>query len=137
MNLYSILADAVVAAHLAYVLFVLLGLVAILVGYVRKWGWVRNVWFRAIHFAMIAIVVVEALLSITCPLTTWETALRAKAGEQAASGSFVGRLAHELLFMDFSPQFFTVAYCVFGGLVLATFVLVPPRLRKGKAAETS
>lgn len=127
MNTYTALADLVTVIHLAYVLFVILGLVAVLIGFVLKWRWVKNPWFRLIHLSMIAIVVVESLMSITCPLTTLEYYLRRQGGQSLQGGSFVGRMAHELLFFDLPPQVFTVAYCTFGALVLATFLLVPPR----------
>ncbi len=127
MNVYSLLADAVVAAHLAYVLFVIVGLLAVLAGFVMKWRWVKNPWFRWIHFSMIGIVVVEALLSITCPLTTLENWLRIKSGAATQSGSFVGRLSHELLFINLPPHMFVYLYCAFGSLVALSLFLVPPR----------
>lgn len=129
MNLYSLTADAVVVVHAAYVGFVVLGLGVILIGCVLRWQWVRNVWFRVVHLVMIGIVVVEALFGITCPLTTWENSLRRAAGETARAESFVGRWVHDLLFYDAPPWAFTVAYCLFGGVVLATFVIAPPRRR--------
>lgn len=132
MNPYLILADIVVVLHLAYVLFVILGLVAVGVGYIRKWRWVRNRWFRLIHLSMITIVVVESLLSITCPLTTLENWFRRQAGGIQTSGSFVGRLAHELLFINLSPGWFPILYCGFGAAVLATFLLVPIQLRRAR-----
>ena len=58
MNFYRLLADFVVAIHFGYVLFVLVGMLLILVGIVLKWKWVRNFWFRMVHFLAIAIVVV-------------------------------------------------------------------------------
>ncbi len=73
---YRIAADVTVTLHLAYVAFVVLGLVAVFAGYFRSWGWVRNRWFRGIHLAMILIVVVEAWAGVVCPLTTLEYALR-------------------------------------------------------------
>ncbi len=127
MNVYSLLADAVVAAHLAYVLFVIVGLLVVLIGIVMKWRWVKNPWFRWIHFSMIGIVVVEALLSITCPLTTLENWLRIKSGAATQSGSFVGRLSHELLFINLPPHMFVYLYCAFGSLVALSLFLVPPR----------
>ncbi|MEO8495553.1 MAG: DUF2784 domain-containing protein [Planctomycetota bacterium] len=135
MNLYSLIADAVVFVHAAYVSFVVLGLAAILIGCVLRWQWVRSVWFRGVHLSMIGIVVVEALFGITCPLTTWENHLRQSAGETARAESFVGRWVHDLLFFDASPWVFTVVYCLFGAVVLATFVIAPPRrqLRKQNA----
>lgn len=127
MSIYSLLADAVVILHAAYVSFVLLGLVAILVGIPLRWKWTRNFWFRAIHLVMITVVVFEALLGITCPLTTWEYELRVAAGEDAESESFMGRLMHDLIFYDAPQWVFTVGYCVFGACVLATFIFAPPR----------
>jgi hypothetical protein len=124
---YSLLADVVVALHVAYVSFVVFGQVAIFLGVLLRWQWIRNPWFRWTHLAMITIVAVEAILDITCPLTTWEYNLRTLAGEQAAEGSFMGRLLHDLLFFDAPRWVFTTAYISFALLVLATFWLAPPR----------
>jgi hypothetical protein len=126
MVIYRWLADTVVVLHAAYVAFVIAGLLAVLMGVLLRWRWVRNFSFRAVHFLMIAVVVVESLLGITCPLTTWEDTLRLKAGEEVTQGTFIGRWAHEVLFYDAPPWVFTIAYCVFGGLVLLALVLVPP-----------
>jgi hypothetical protein len=125
MNAYTAAADVVVFVHMAYVLFVVLGLVAVVTGYLWGWQWVRNRSFRLLHLGMIGIVVVESLMAITCPLTTLEDYLRNAGGHTVTEGSFVGRLAHEVIFFDVSPQFFTLIYCAFGGLVLAALLLVP------------
>jgi hypothetical protein len=125
--LYGILADAVVVAHFAYVLFVILGLLAVLIGRLLGWNWTRRFWFRVIHLSMIAIVVAEAWLGITCPLTTWENSLRKLAGKATYEGDFVGRWAHELVFLDISQEKLTPFYTVFGLLVLLSFLVSPPR----------
>ena len=127
MNPYRFLADVVVVVHFAYVAFVVLGLVAILVGLARRWGWVRNFWFRMIHLLLIAVVVTEALGGTACPLTTWERELRVLGGEQGQPGSFVGRLVNQLLFYDLPEWVFRVLHCLFGAAVLLTFILAPPR----------
>ena len=67
-----VLADVIVVFHAAYVSFVVFGLVAILLGVVFRWNWVRNFWFRSIHLIAIGIVVGEALVGVPCPLTVWE-----------------------------------------------------------------
>ncbi len=134
MNLYSVIADAVVVIHAAYVSFVVLGLVAILIGSVLRWRWIRHFWFRVVHLSMIGVVDVEALFGITCPLTTWENHLRQAAGETARAESFVGRWVHDLLFYDAPVWVFTMVYCLFGAIVLATFVIAPP---KGRFREQS
>jgi hypothetical protein len=130
MTFYRLLADVIVLCHLAYVTFVVFGLILILVGGWVGWSWVRNFWFRIIHLGMITIVVIESLLQITCPLTVWEDALRRRAGETVQSGAFIARWAHDLMFFDAEPWVFTVAYCLFGLLVALGLWLVPPRLPK-------
>ncbi len=124
---YRFLADLIVVMHLAYVLSVILGLAAVILGWFLKWRWIRNFYFRIIHLLMIGIVVFEALFGIMCPLTTWEDDLRKAAGEDVTEGSFIGRLAHGILFVDLSEEALTVCYCIFGAVVLLTVFLIPPQ----------
>lgn len=133
MNLYRILADLVVVVHFGYVVFVVLGMGAILLGIVLRWSWVRNFWFRAVHFGMIAVVVAESLCGVLCPLTEWEDRLRELAGEANEPNSFVGRWVHQWLFVDLSSTTLAVCYCLFSLLVVAALVVAPPRWpwRKG------
>ncbi len=74
--MYGLWADVLVAIHLAYVGFVIMGQLLIGIGVVWKWAWVRNPVFRWVHLSMIGIVAVEALAGLKCPLTTWEEMLR-------------------------------------------------------------
>jgi len=126
---YGLLADLVVAVHVAYVSFVVLGQLAILIGILARWEWIRNRWFRIAHLVAILIVAVEAVLDVTCPLTDWEDRLRRLAGQTGNQGDFLGHWLHELIFYDFPPWVFTTAYLGFAALVLATFVIAPPNWR--------
>ena len=91
-----IAADLVVTFHVSYIAFVVLGMLAILVGIARGWAWVRNPRFRVAHLVAIAIVAVQALLGVACPLTTLENALRLRAGQATYPGAFIGYWAHRL-----------------------------------------
>ncbi len=124
---YRFLADVVVIAHLAFVAFVILALLCIVIGAWFGWQWVRNLWFRLIHVGMVAVVVIQSILGIACPLTTLEKHLRLRADEAVYPGSFLGHWAHELLFFDAPPWVFTVIYCLFGSLVLVSLFVAPPR----------
>ena len=128
--LYKVLADLVVTSHVAYVAFVVLGIVAIWYGIIQKREWARSRALRYTHLAMILIVVVEAWIGMTCPLTIWEQWLRTRAGQAAYQGDFIANWLHEMLFFEASPWVFTVAYTAFGLLVLATFLVAPPRPRR-------
>jgi hypothetical protein len=132
--LYSILADVVVGAHVAYVSFVLLGQLAILAGLIFRWQWIRNPWFRWIHLLMMTIVGIEAAFDVTCPLTSLESDLRRKAGEIAAGDSFLGRLLHNLIFIDAPPWVITALHISFALVVIGTFVLAPPRSFRRRVA---
>ena len=126
MNSYQLAADLVVVVHATYVTFVVAAVVLVLLGYFWNWQWVRNFWFRLIHFCMIAVVVVQSLVGVTCPLTTLENNLRLRGGESIEQASFIGYWVHELLFVDAPTWVLTVSYCLFGILVVSTFYLVPP-----------
>ncbi len=126
---FRIAADLVVVLHMAYVLVVVFGLPAIGWGIARKHEWVRNIWLRGGHLAMIVIVVGEAWAGMTCPLTTWEHQLREAAGQQSYRGAFLANLVHDWLFYDAEPWVFAILYTLFGLLVVGTFVLAPPRWR--------
>lgn len=119
-------ADLVLVTHALFVAFVFIGLVVILPGRYWRWGWVKNWWFRVIHLVAIVIVIAESWLGMICPLTEWENRLREAAGGSGYPGSFIRHWLHEALFHDFSPWIFTVAYSVFGILVLIAWMVVPP-----------
>lgn len=152
MNRHILLADTILVLHALYAATVVVMVPIILIGWWRKWEWVRNFWFRLIHLIMIGIVVVEVGFGWVCPLTTWENQLRFAGGEleerelppwdkkpgvetkvvrtQLYQNNFIARLLHSILFVDFSkiPEIVLhSAYVVFGAVILLLFILVPPR----------
>lgn len=121
------LADAVLIIHALFVVYVIAGFAAILLGWARHWRWVRNWWFRIVHLAAIGFVMAEAWLGLVCPLTDWENRLRVAAGGTAYSVPFFQHWVHEFLFYDFPAWVFTFAYTAFAILVLVAWLLVPPQ----------
>lgn len=125
----ELIADVILVAHVLFVLFVVLGLFLIYLGYALKWNWVRNRAFRVIHLVAIAIVVVQSWIGVICPLTVWEMALREKAQLETYSGSFIQHWLHNLLYYNAPEWVFIVAYTVFGSLVIASWYMVRPNSR--------
>ncbi|WP_417397280.1 DUF2784 domain-containing protein [Gimesia chilikensis] len=125
--LSKLAADAIVVIHFAFVLFVLIGQLLIMVGALAGWNWIRNFKFRLIHLGSILFVVAESLLGIVCPLTTLEKWLREQAGETSYEGDFIASWVHDALFFEAEAWVFTVCYTLFGLLVLLTFLFAPPR----------
>ena len=131
------LADAVLAAHACVAAFVVLGLVAILVGGSLGWAAVRDPRVRALHLAAIGIVVVQAWCGVECPLTTLEMALRQRAGDSTYEGSCIAHWVGRLLYHDAPPWVFVAAYSLFAAAVGAAWWWFPPRSRKSHAALTA
>jgi len=127
----TLLADAVLVVHFAFVLFVLGGFALILAGAALGWRWVRNRAFRYTHLAAIVFVAAESLVGIACPLTVWENILRRASPE---GPGFVARWMARLLYYDLPEWVFTAGYVVFASAVAVTLWLVPPggdRSREG------
>lgn len=123
---YQLLANAVLIAHVAIVLFIVAGLVLILLGGRLGWRWVRNFWLRTLHLAAIGYVAAESWLDIVCPLTSLEQWLRARAGQPTHAGDFIAFWLGKLLFYAASPWVFIAAYSGFALLVIASWVIVRP-----------
>jgi len=124
------LADLLLLLHFTFVLFVILGLAVVWVGFFREWDFVRDLRFRLLHLAAIAYVAGESVLGIPCPLTEWERDLRLKAGEGTYQGSFVQHWVHKALFYQADERVFTALYVGFFLLVAASFWWVRPKGRK-------
>ena len=124
---YLFAADAILFTHVLFVAFVVLGLLAIWAGKLLSWSWVRNPWFRLVHLVAIGVVVLQSWLGAICPLTTWEMALRERAGDTAYSGTFISHWLETLLYYQAPEWAFIVCYTVFGALVVASWFWVRPR----------
>jgi hypothetical protein len=135
--LYLALADALLFIHVLFVGFVLSGLVLIIVGHLASWSWVRNPWFRLAHLVAIAVVVLQSWLGVVCPLTSWEMALRDRAGDATYAGSFVSHWLGELLYYRAPAWMFVIAYTVFALLVVAGWFWVRPDPFRKKQRDAS
>ena len=123
----AIAADIVLTLHALFVLFVVIGLMLIVIGWWRRWRWVRNPWFRYLHLLAIAFVVLEAWVGLPCPLTLLENALRIAADGAPYASSFVGYWLQRLLYYNLPAAVFAGIYTVFLVLVLVSWFVCPPR----------
>ena len=126
-TLFLIAADAILLLHLLFVAFVVIGLALIFVGKARRWSWVRNPWFRVTHLLAIAAVVIQSWFGVICPLTTFEVALRSRAGDTIYTGSFISHWLETTLYYQVPPWVFTVCYTAFGAVVVGSWFLMRPR----------
>jgi len=83
-----LLADALVAAHLAFIVFVVVGGLLVL----RRPGW------AALHLPAVAWGAFAELTGTVCPLTPLENSLRRDAGEAGYAGGFIEHYVIPLLY---------------------------------------
>ena len=127
-RLYTLLADLILILHFAFVAFVVVGLLAVWVGWLCRWRFIRNFWFRLAHLLAIGVVAAESLAGFVCPLTIWENNLRLLAGGgERYQGSFVQHWLHRVMFFEASESTFTVLYILFFATVALSLWLVKPR----------
>jgi len=121
-----IMAEAVLATHVAVILFNLFGLVAVTVGAVCGWQFVRVGWWRMLHLLLLAAVAAQALFGRACILTLWQAALAGAAGDRAP---LIARWVNRLIYWPLPLWAFTALYILVFGYALALFWLVPVRRR--------
>lgn len=124
------LADLVFALHAGVVLFNVGGLLLIVIGGLVGWAWIRQRGFRIAHVALMALVTLEAIFGLTCPLTLLEDALRGVANEQ----SFVQRWTMALIYWNAPPWVFVLLYVAFLLAVIGAWVAWPPIASKRQGA---
>ncbi|MBH89049.1 MAG: hypothetical protein CMF71_02300 [Magnetovibrio sp.] len=117
------IADIVLLFHFCIVLFITLGFFLIPIGYKLGWEWVKDRKLRMLHFVMILFVAIEAVLGITCPLTSIEQNLRGI----NQSKSFVAYWIEQIVYWDLPTQFFLFLYCIFLGWTFLVWRLCPPK----------
>ena len=123
---YLLAADMLLLTHVLFVAFVVFGLLLILAGKLFSWGWVRNRIFRLAHLIAIGVVVVQSWFGVICPLTTWEMALREKAGDVVYGGTFMSHWLETILYYNAPAWVFVVCYTIFGLLVVVSWFWVRP-----------
>ena len=125
------LADLVFVLHAGVVLFNVGGLLLIVIGGLIGRAWIRQRGFRIAHVALMALVTLEAIFGLTCPLTLLEDALRGVANEQ----SFVQRWTMALIYWNAPPWVFVLLYVAFLLAVIGAWVAWPPIASKRQGAR--
>jgi len=130
-------ADAVALVHVGFAAFVIIGFGLIVVGQARKWGWVRNPYFRVLHLLAVGQMMAKAWFDVRCPLTMLENRLRSQA---AAAGQHsldaVAVWSHRLIFGGITNRQFAMAATALAALVAAHLVATYRQIRTATARHS-
>lgn len=120
------LADAALALHFAWILFMISG--AVLAAAAFRYGRLFEMWlFRSVHLLGIVYVGALGVLGRPCPLTLVENALRAEAGAAAYPGSFMAWHLGRLVYPDVGPLMIMVPTLCLAAFTAAVYALRPPQ----------
>jgi len=127
----ALLANFLLIFHFLYVLYIIVGLLYIWVGYFLHWTSIRNSLFRWTHLGAMGIVILETVLGIFCPLTEWEAQLRYAAGESFwYPQGFIPYWVHQLLYYNWPGWVFQLIYLLFFAGMVVTLILIPTNRKK-------
>jgi len=110
------LADLVLVAHLAYLVFLPTG------GFLA-WKWPKVV---PIHLVALAVALVSITIGFDCPLTSWEQSLRRHGGQRAYTDGFVD---HYLTGRAYPHGYAWVVQVVFAVCVVVSYAGLALRRR--------
>ena len=129
LPLANLMANVVAAAHIGYFLFVVGGVVAIVIGAVKRSEWIRSPWFRLAHLAAVYIVIIEDVFNIACPLNTIEWKFRSASDSVGEASSTAGRFLDYLLRQTIPGDVLHAMYWTLGVIVPILLLVVPLRFR--------
>jgi hypothetical protein len=119
---YRLLADMVVAAHLAYLGFIAFG------GFIA-WHW-RNL--IGAHLAAVAVGLVSITIGFECPLTSWEKSLRERGGQHPYDGGFID---HYLTGRVYPHGYDRIVQATMAAAVILAYTVLIHRRSPSRATE--
>ena len=102
---YRLAADAMVTAHLLYIVFVVVG------GFIAF----RARWILWLHVPAVLWAIYVQYVGRVCPLTAWEKEFRARAGDAGYEGGFID---HYIVPIVYPPDMPVAMHLVLGTLVI-------------------
>jgi hypothetical protein len=128
-TLAHVLADTVLAVHAGVVLFNVFWLLAIPLGGLLGWRFVRAFWWRVSHLFSLAVVAIQPLLGRYCFLTLWQEEFASIAGPTSQPNLFE-RILTAIVFWPLPPWIFVYLYVAAVLWTALMWWLVPPRLAR-------
>jgi Protein of Unknown function (DUF2784) len=127
------LAEAVLAGHVAVILFNVSSLIVVPIGAARGWHFVHIAWWRVLHVVLLAAVVAQAFAGRACILTLWQSDL---AGSAASPTPLIESWVDQLIYWKLPIWIFAALYAVVFAYAVALLWLVPlQRTRQQSSAR--
>lgn len=122
------LAQAVLAIHIAAAAFIVFGLVVIPLGARCRWAFVHGFSWRVLHVAVLGTVAVQKLLGQTCFLSVWENNLLDRVDQRRYHIPVIHTWGDRLIHVDVPMWVLVTLYVLLWVYVLWLWRRVPPQL---------
>jgi Protein of Unknown function (DUF2784) len=118
-----ILVEAILAVHLAIILFNLFGLIVVPLGAICSWPFVRVRWWRVLHLVLLGTVALQAVFGRACILTLWQDAVATGAANPTP---LIMGWVNRMIYWPLPIWVFAALYLLVFAYALALLWLVPP-----------
>jgi hypothetical protein len=123
-----VLAQIILAVHIAIAAFVVFGIAAIPLGARLGWPFVRVFWWRLLHVAAMFAIALQKLIGNACFLSVWEFHLVDVADRIPHAVPVFQAIGERVLYWNLPLWFFAALYTALFLYVVAMWFAVPPRL---------
>jgi hypothetical protein len=126
--MFTFIADIICTTHFALVFFIsFLPFIGVFFGIFKLKPFAHFEFFRSVHLMILAVVVFETILELTCPLTEIEDHFRTLAGGLPYQPDFVTHWLKELFHVQITARGFGLVCLVILGATACSYALIPPK----------
>ena len=118
----AILLNVLLVIHFSIMVFIIFMLITVPFGNILKLNFVYNRKIRFLHASLVAFILLETILGLSCPLTVIENILR----QHLLTDSFMSNGLMKLIYWDLSISMFIWLYLFCFLWVIALWFIFPP-----------
>ncbi len=118
--------NLIIFSHFLIVLFITSLIFLIPIGYRFNWEIFKNKILRLLHLLLMTCVTLEAILGITCPLTSFESYLSGTLEEKTFISYWLGKI----IYWNFPSLFFGILYSLCLAWIIIMWKIYPPKNNK-------
>jgi len=126
---FAELSGIVLYFHLAVILFIIFGFIAVPFGAKFKKKFIYEFWWRLTHLAAMVVVAVQAMLGKACFLTYIQSDLLESAGKKGYTVPFIQTYIDRIIYHNFPIWIFSIVYVILFLYTLYLWFRFPPKIK--------
>jgi hypothetical protein len=115
--------------HLAVILFIIFGFIAIPLGAKLQWRFIHEFWWRLAHLVSMVIVAIQAIFGKACFLTYIQSDLLKDAGKKRYTVPFIQTYIDRMIYYNFPIWAFSIIYVILFLYTIYVWFKFPPKIK--------